>query len=736
MLYSVHLKRSNMIINIFIKLIRLSVIALSVYLAVVMTIDTSIVFAQTAYSTQTGATTNGRALTTNNSQIPPAPLDPAKISFQEVASGLTNPVFITNAGDGSGRLFVVEQPGSIRILKNGTLLGTPFLDIHSMIKSGGEQGLLALAFHPSYSTNGMFFVAYTAPRNGDATGSNLVLERFSVSANNPDLANPSSGVVLLTISHPVNSNHNGGTLAFGGDGYLYWSTGDGGSGGDPPNNAQQLNNLLGKLLRIDVNSGSPYGIPTSNPFYSSIDPNVKKEIWAFGLRNPWRLSFDHLTHDLYIGDVGQSTREEVDFQLASSAGGENYGWRVMEGSICYNPSSGCDQNGKIKPVAEYDHTLGCAITGGYVYRGMNFPSLTGYYYYGDYCSGRLFSLYNDSVSGWKAVQLADTPYSISSFGEDEQGELYLADLGTGRIYNFRYQEAPVVTSSVLANSNPTGETHVNFTVTFSQTVTGVDTGDFTLSTSGVSGPTMTGVSGSGSTYIVTVNTGSGSGTIRLNVMDNDSILDGWGTPLGGAGAGNGNFTSGETYTITKTWIFGDVPNSYWAWSWIERLYNAGISGGCSTSPLYYCPDASLTRAQMAVFLERGMNGSSYTPPAATGTVFGDVPTSYWSASWVEKLFADGITGGCGGGNYCPDLAVSRAQMAVFLLRAKHGSSYTPPPATGVFPDVPTSYWAAPWIEQLYAESITGGCGGGNYCPDQSVTRGQMAVFLVRTFSLP
>jgi hypothetical protein len=190
-----------------------------------------------------------------------------------------------------------------------------------------------------------------------------------------------------------------------------------------------------------------------------------------------------------------------------------------------------------------------------------------------------------------------------------------------------------------------------------------------------------------------------------------------------------DFTTG-LYPVS----FFDVPASYWSWSYVERLNTAGITGGCGGSN--YCPETAVSRGQMAVFLERGMNSSSYLPPAATGTVFGDVPVSYWSSSWVEKLFADGITGGCGGGNYCPDLAVSRAQMAVFLLRAKHGSSYTPPPATGVFPDVPTSYWAAPWIEQLYAESITGGCGGGNYCPDQSVTRGQMAVFLVRTFNLP
>ncbi len=436
----------------FIKLFRPSVITIiSVSLLVVIIMKGgNTVLAQESLLARTGPIEGIPVLTTGNSPSLLEPLDGLKISFQEIASGLANPIFIANAGDGSGRIFIVEQTGTIRILKNGTLLGVPFLDIHTIIKSGGEQGLLALAFHPSYSTNGIFFVAYTAPRNGDATGSNLVLEKFSVSPNNPDLADPASGVILLTISHPVNSNHNGGTLAFGGDGYLYWSTGDGGSGGDPANNAQQLNSLLGKILRIDVNTGSPYGIPTSNPFYSNPDPNVKKEIWAYGLRNPWRFSFDKLTHDLYIGDVGQSAREEVDFQSSGSTGGENYGWRVMEGSICYNPSSGCDQSGKVLPVAEYNHTLGCSITGGYVYRGLNSPSLTGYYFYGDVCSGRFFSLYNDPVLGWTSAQLADTPYAITTFGEDEQGELYLADYGAGKLYNIHYQE-PFYTISGTAS---------------------------------------------------------------------------------------------------------------------------------------------------------------------------------------------------------------------------------------------------------------------------------------------
>jgi glucose/arabinose dehydrogenase len=382
------------------------------------------------------------------------PINPAKLLFQELVAGLVNPLFITHAGDGSGRLFVVERAGQVRIVKNGNLLPTPFLNIQSLVKStGGEQGLLALAFHPSFETNGRFFVVYTAPRSGDANGSNLILERFSVSGGNPDQANAASGQTVLLIPHPTYSNHNGGTLAFGQDGYLYWSTGDGGGSGDPGNNAQDLHNWLGKILRLDVDSGSPYRIPADNPFSASTDPNVKKEIWAYGLRNPWRFSFDRLTHDLYIGDVGQGAREEIDFQAHDSEGGENYGWRIMEGSLCFNPSSGCDRSGKVLPVAEYDHSLGCSVTGGHVYRGSNYPPLAGYYFYGDFCSGRLFSLYEDSVTGWTANQIVDTPYQISTFGEDEQGELYLADYATGRIYSIQYYHLSADTTGVFRPSN-------------------------------------------------------------------------------------------------------------------------------------------------------------------------------------------------------------------------------------------------------------------------------------------
>jgi glucose/arabinose dehydrogenase len=380
-----------------------------------------------------------------------APLDTSKIVFQEVAGGYNDPVFITNAGDGSGRLFIVERAGVIRIIKNGVPLATPFLNIQSSVKStAGEQGLLALAFHPSYSTNGIFFVVYTSTRSGDSEGSNLTLKKFSVSAN-PNIADVNTGSIVMRIPHPGNSNHNGGGLAFGQDGYLYWSTGDGGGGGDPDNNAQNLNKWLGKMLRIDVDSASPYAIPSSNPFFSNPSTTIKKEIWAYGLRNPWHFSFDSLTYDLYIGDVGQGTQEEIDFQPSTSPGGENYGWRVMEGILCYDPSSGCDQSGKTLPVAYYDHDQGCSVTGGYVYRGTTFTPLYGHYFFADFCSGNLFNLFRNSTPGWDPVQMTETPYRITTFGEDEERELYIADYSDGTIYRIGYQTNPPATVTLKSN---------------------------------------------------------------------------------------------------------------------------------------------------------------------------------------------------------------------------------------------------------------------------------------------
>ncbi len=298
--------------------------------------------------------------------------------------------------------------------------------------------------------------------------------------------------------------------------------------------------------------------------------------------------------------------------------------------------------------------------------------------------------------------------------------------------------APIVVSSARAGTvNPTNAANIDFTVTFSELVTGVDTSDFLLTTSGASNVTVSGVSGTGSIYTVTVDTGSGNGTIRLDVADDNSIVDAAASSLGGAVVGDGNFAGGEIYTIIKSATFSDVSLSYWASSYIERLYIAGITGGCSTSPLMYCPETPVTRAQMAVFLLRGIHGPSYTPPPVdTGTGFNDVSAEYWAAAWVKQLAAEGITGGCGSDNYCPEAAVTRAQVAVFLLRAKYSSAYNPPAAIGAFTDVPVGYWSAAWIEQLAVEGITGGCGAGTYCPENPVTRAQMAIFLVRTFNLP
>jgi hypothetical protein len=283
----------------------------------------------------------------------------------------------------------------------------------------------------------------------------------------------------------------------------------------------------------------------------------------------------------------------------------------------------------------------------------------------------------------------------------------------------------------------TGAASADFTVTFSEPVTGVDPGDFSpFMTGDLSGASILGVTGGPSAYTVTVDTGTGNGAIRLDIVDDDTIMDLDGNPLGGPGLGNGNYTGGQNYAIIKTPTFGDVSTSYWSWGFIERLYNAGVTGGCSTNPLKYCPETNVTRGQMAVFLLKGMYGKDYVAPDATGTVFNDVPVTHMFAKWIEQLAAEGITGGCGGGNYCPNSPVTREQMAVFLLVAKHGTGYTPPVATGVFSDVPAANAYAPWIEQLAAEGITGGCGGGKYCPKLVVNRAQMAVFLVKAFSLP
>jgi glucose/arabinose dehydrogenase len=345
------------------------------------------------------------------------------VALLPIATGLDQPVALTHAGD--TRLFITQQTGTIRIYDALGLRATPFLDIRPVVLSGGERGLLSVAFHPQYRDNGLFFVYYT-----NANGDNNVA-RYKVSSD-PDRADAASGTVLLTIPHPTFANHNGGQLQFGPDGYLYIGTGDGGSAGDPNNNAQNLNQLLGKILRIDVDHGSPYAIPPSNPFAQRT--GARGEIWAYGVRNPWRFSFDRATGDLWIGDVGQDAYEEVDLQPVTSIGGENYGWRKMEGLHCYNPTSNCIDPGVTFPILEYSHAGGaCSISGGYRYRGTQIPSLQGLYLYGDYCTGTI-SKAAQAGANWSSSTLFTTTLRISAFGEDIGGELYVMDVAKGIVY--------------------------------------------------------------------------------------------------------------------------------------------------------------------------------------------------------------------------------------------------------------------------------------------------------------
>ena len=331
-----------------------------------------------------------------------------------ITSGLSSPVFLAQPLD-DGRIFVVEQSGRIRVIRNGVLQTTPFLDITGRVLSGGERGLLSVAFHPQYATNHFFYVYFTTQTNGD-----IRIERFTTTAN-PEVADPASSKLILTTAHNLQSNHNGGLLAFGPDGGLYAGLGDGGGGGDPYGNGQNFNALLGSLLRLDVDHGDPYSIPGNNPFVNQ--PNRRGEIWAKGLRNPWRYAFDATTNLLYIADVGQGAHEEVDV-VPADQGGINYGWNIMEGASCYNAAT-CNQTGLQLPIIDYGHNGPCSITGGYVYRGSAIPAIRGHYFYSDFCAGFLKSFrYENGVAVDQKDWGLTTP-SVTSFGVDFGGELYM-----------------------------------------------------------------------------------------------------------------------------------------------------------------------------------------------------------------------------------------------------------------------------------------------------------------------
>ena len=370
-----------------------------------------------------------------------------EVQLVQVASGLIDPVNVTNAGDGSGRIFVVERTGTIRIVQDGEVGETPFLDLSNAVKTDFlEQGLLGLAFHPDYAENGRFFVYYSGYLENGA----MTLEEYAVSDDDPNVADPQSARTLFALQDPY-VNHNGGTIKFGPDGYLYVAIGDGGLAGDPYDNAQDLDNMLGKIVRLDVDGEMPYGIPEDNPFAVAGErvsipsrgepgryhPEGSPEIWSYGLRNPWQFSFDRENGDLYIADVGQNYWEEINVAPAGE-GGQNYGWDLLEGTHCYPADvTECQAYG-VMPVAEYDHaTGGCSVTGIGVYRGEESASLDGIYFNSDFCSGDVFGLTRDEAGDWVYQMLLDTSLFVTGSGEDEAGELYVTSCSCafGRDYN-------------------------------------------------------------------------------------------------------------------------------------------------------------------------------------------------------------------------------------------------------------------------------------------------------------
>jgi glucose/arabinose dehydrogenase len=401
------------------------------------------------------------------------------VKLEEIASGFQSPVEMVHSGDGSGRLFVVEQAGKIKVLRGNAALPTPFLDISALIASGGERGLLGLAFHPQYAINRAFYVYYT--RAGDGA---LTIVRYLRSAADAAVADPASAAVILTIPHPGFQNHNGGHLAFGHDGYLYIGTGDGGGGGDPDQNGQRLTTRLGKLLRVAVDGGTGYAIPPTNPFANRTDCSVQcPEIWAYGLRNPWKFTFDRVNGDLFIGDVGQGLWEEINHVPAGAAGPKNFGWNTFEGNSCYSPATNCSLPNHTPPIIAYGHNNsnfgGFSVTGGYRYRGARYAAMRGFYFYGDFASQRVWVASPDSGGVWRSEFLFVAPSSISSFAEDEAGELYVVGYGTGKIYALTGDTdttprqislsvdidnpragSPITITALVRGANPTG------TVTF------------------------------------------------------------------------------------------------------------------------------------------------------------------------------------------------------------------------------------------------------------------------------
>jgi glucose/arabinose dehydrogenase len=377
--------------------------------------------------TASGAPARGTTPSTQSRTFDPSS---TRLRLERVADGFRDPTMIAVAGDGSGRLFVTERPGRISVIEGGQRRDAAFLDITGRVGSRGqEQGLLSVAFHPRYVENKWLYVNYT-----DLQGT-TVISRFTVSEDG-SAVDPGSEHVLLTIAQPA-ANHNGGLLVFGPDGFLYVGMGDGGGAGDQFRNAQNRATLLGKMLRLDVDRGDTYEVPPDNPFVNT--PEAAPEVFAYGLRNPWRFAFDGPTGELYIADVGQNRYEWVHHQNAGTVGGQNYGWPIVEGFHCYPSGEGCDRAGLETPIAEYGHDRGCSVSGGFVYRGQMYSQVQGVYFFADFCSGRVWALDWSAEAGWRQTEIANTGMTISTFGQDENNELYLATFDSGAVYRVVFE---------------------------------------------------------------------------------------------------------------------------------------------------------------------------------------------------------------------------------------------------------------------------------------------------------
>ena len=647
--------------------------------------------------------------------VPSGALAQPAITLTPLGTGgvVSAPLHAASPNDGSGRIFVVSQEGVIKIFQGGAYLSTPFLDISSLVTFNDEQGLLSMEFHPDYVDNGWFYVYYV---DNLTTPGSVTIARYTVSSD-PNVADPGSAQIVLVVPNPFDDTHRGGRLEFGPDGYLYAGIGDSGGVGDPENRAQNTSSLFGKLLRLDVNGTGavpcgqadpmPYAVPPTNPFVGVA--GACEEIWAYGFRNPWRFSFDRATDDLFIADVGEDSWEEIDLQPAGSTGGQNYGWRLMEADHCFDPPTNCDDGTLTHPIFEYAHIPAgrCAVIGGFRYRGTLVPDLVGMYVYGDLCSGEVFAA-TQSGGTWSSVVLKDTTFVISGFGEDEAGELYLTNL-SGLVYRVEQTPYPapalsaVSPSPILAGdpgvtlvatgSGFTAESVVRWNGSTRPTVF-VSTSELHAAISAADIASI----GTADVSVFTPAPGGGTSAVVVATIDLP-FLD---VPPGafaraeigavfnaGVTAGCGLHVYCPTSAVTRAQmavfllkaslgssytpppatggVFADVGASDFAAAWIEDLYARGVTGGCATNPLRYCPDSSVTRAQMAVFLLKAEHGSSYTPPACTGE-FGDVACPSLFADWIEQLAAEGVTAGCGNGNYCPESPVNRAQMAVFLTK--------------------------------------------------------------------